>query len=1766
MRRHFRNHYLLIILSIIGALALSACNLGTGGGEATLTPAPSATGAAPTRTLLPDGAIPTQDFITATPLGLPTLPAATAISSFPTAQLPAGATSTQAPVSIIILSPIPGNVASGNVQVLGSASHPSFLQYRLEYGPDPNPNNLWFPITGIIQTPVLNGSLGIWNTNTAASPDGIYQLRLRVFLRDGRQETTTAGNIRVRNQAPTPVPTSTPTIPRPIASFTQDRTSGNAPLVVRFTNQSQGQISSYSWDFGDTGNSNQINPVHTYQSPGVYSVTLRVTGPGGTANVSRQINVTSPSAPNASFNPSTTSGEAPLNVSFTNTTTGNYTSSFWDFGDGETSQQANPSHTFSDVGTYNVILQVSGPGGTSQAVRQITVENPQVPAPVASFQPSVTSGNVPLTVTFNNNTTGETSMILWDFDGDGITDSTDRNPTYVFEQPGEFTVFMTALGPGGQSTTTAEITSSKPVNAPVAGFNVSTNTGNAPLTVSFTNTTSGNVTGYSWDFNNDGIPDSTAQNPTFEFINSGTYTVKLTATGSGGNATAQRIITVTTPMEEPVANFDANPTVGEAPLNVIFTNTSTGDELTFNWDFDDDGITDSTASNPSFEYAEAGTYTASLTVTNPVGEDSHSVEITVEEVIEFLPPTAAFTADPTAGTTPLTVSFTNQSYGEITNYEWDFDGDGITDSTDTSPEFTYEDAGEYTATLRVVGPGGDDVVNTTIQIEALTPPSADFAADFTTGNAPLTVTFTGNASGTVESFAWDLNDDGTPENTTNNVVTYTYNEPGTYTARFTVTGAGQTDTATQEIVVNAPPQAPQPDFEADVTSGTSPLTVTFTNTTDPETYTALAWDFNNDGAVDNSTDNTVEFTYHEPGQYIAVLFLSRDGMTGSANTTITVTEPEAPEAPQTSFSAQPLTGTAPLSVTFTITTEAGTYTSLTWDFDGDGIADNTSDTSAEFTYDVPGDYDVTLTLDNDGANSSSTQTITVSEAAEPPVAAFTADPTSGTVPLTVTFTNTSTGTVDSLSWDFDGDGIVDNTTDGTATFTYDTAGDYNVILTVNGADTSDTISQVISVAAPAQPPVAAFTADPASGTAPLTVTFTNTSTGTVDSLSWDFDGDGTPDNTTDSTVTFAYEVAGDYNATLTVTGAGTSDTISQVISVAAPAQPPVAAFTADPASGTAPLTVAFTNTSTGTIDSLSWDFDGDGTPDNTTDSTVTFAYEVAGDYNATLTVTGAGTSDTISQVISVAAPAQPPVAAFTADPASGTAPLTVTFTNTSTGTIDSLTWDFDGDGIADNTTNDTATFTYDTAGDYNVTLTVNGAGTADVISQIVSVAAPAQPPVAAFTADITSGTAPLTVTFTNTSTGTVESFAWDFNGDGTPDNTTDGTATYTYNAAATFNATLTVTGAGTTDSTSQAITVSAAAEPPVAAFTADPASGTAPLTVTFTNTSTGTVESFAWDFNGDGTPDNTTDSTATFAYEVASDYNVTLTVNGAGTTETTSQTISVAAAEQQSAPTGDLAFVTDRDGNMEIYVANDDGSNPVNVTNDPSQDTDPAWSPDGTQLAFASDRNGNHDIYLLTIADMSLQQLTDDPAEDIQPTWSPDGSKLAFASDRNGDMDIFTMNADGSNQVSLTAETSDDRHPTWSHDNTRIAFQSDRTGNIDIFVLEAENPVNVVQLTADERDDTEPSWSPDSESIVYLSREDADEDVFLVNPISGETVRIMTNDTVESSPAWSADATQIMYVSDAQGDMDLYIMNADGTNAVQITTDGSNEFAPHLKS
>ena len=129
-----------------------------------------------------------------------------------------------------------------------------------------------------------------------------------------------------------------------------------------------------------------------------------------------------------------------------------------------------------------------------------------------------------------------------------------------------------------------------------------------------------------------------------------------------------------------------------------------------------------------------------------------------------------------------------------------------------------------------------------------------------------------------------------------------------------------------------------------------------------------------------------------------------------------------------------------------------------------------------------------------------------------------------------------------------------------------------------------------------------------------------------------------------------------------------------------------------------------------------------------------------------------------------------------------------------------------------------------------------------------------------------------------------------------------------------------------------------------------------------------------------------------------------------------------------------IAFVSERDGNKEIYVMNPDGSEQKNLTNNPAFDGSPSWSPDGKRIAFHSYRDGNREIYVMNPDGTDQKRLTNNPAGDKYPSWSPDGKKIAFSS-WNGKGEIYVINSDGSNQTRLTYNPSKLAHnwlPSWS--------------------------------------------------------------------------------------------------------------------------------------
>lgn len=158
-------------------------------------------------------------------------------------------------------------------------------------------------------------------------------------------------------------------IPPPIAAFAGSPTFGCAPLTVNFTDQSSGDIGSWAWNFGDGGTSTLKNPSHVYGSSGTYTVSLTVTGAGGSDVETKTNFISVSSSPTAAFTASPTSGTAPLTVNFTDQSTGLPTNWSWTFGDGGTATGKNPSHTYTAPGTYTVSLSASNSCGSNSLTK-----------------------------------------------------------------------------------------------------------------------------------------------------------------------------------------------------------------------------------------------------------------------------------------------------------------------------------------------------------------------------------------------------------------------------------------------------------------------------------------------------------------------------------------------------------------------------------------------------------------------------------------------------------------------------------------------------------------------------------------------------------------------------------------------------------------------------------------------------------------------------------------------------------------------------------------------------------------------------------------------------------------------------------------------------------------------------------------------------------------------------------------------------------------------------------------------------------------------------------------------------------------------------------------------------------------------------------------------------------------------------------------------------------------------------------------------------
>jgi Tol biopolymer transport system component/polyisoprenoid-binding protein YceI len=264
---------------------------------------------------------------------------------------------------------------------------------------------------------------------------------------------------------------------------------------------------------------------------------------------------------------------------------------------------------------------------------------------------------------------------------------------------------------------------------------------------------------------------------------------------------------------------------------------------------------------------------------------------------------------------------------------------------------------------------------------------------------------------------------------------------------------------------------------------------------------------------------------------------------------------------------------------------------------------------------------------------------------------------------------------------------------------------------------------------------------------------------------------------------------------------------------------------------------------------------------------------------------------------------------------------------------------------------------------------------------------------------------------------------------------------------------------------------------------------------------------------------------------------------------------------------GLLAFLSQRDGNEELYLASTSGAAPVRLTSSPADESGIAWSPDGSKIAFVSGAElmsaRNAEIYVVDLEALTPgaapTRLTDNQAGDYSPTWSPDASRIAFVSERDGNSEIYVMNADGSAPTRLTRNAWRDSQPVWSPDGARIAFVSgdERT---DIYVLNADGS-DQVKLTDSFAADHDPAWSPDGSRIAFVSG-DRNTEIHMIDADGSQNRQLTSASGLDVSPVWSPDGGTIAFRSHRDGNSEIYVMNADGSGQINLTNHPADDEFP----
>jgi gliding motility-associated-like protein len=719
-----------------------------------------------------------------------------------------------------------------------------------------------------------------------------------------------------------------------------------APALIQYNNLSTG-ANSYAWAFGDGGTSSQANPSHTYNANGWYTVTLVATSSFGCKDtiVKPQYMKVYDLVLDAGAIPA--QGCVPLDVQFgtatyTNTPfpVGPYpygtASTSWDFGDGNTSTDPSPMHTYTTIGTYTVHCTVVTDNGCTQVDSFVIHVGPKPNTFFTAAPPIVCNHD---TVFFSNQTTGATNYV-WDFGDGGSSGAT--NPYHIYTTSGTYTITLHAYNNGCDSAYTVD--SMILIHPPTAIFHAVYNC-DTPLLVKFYDTATIEATSRVWHFGDGGT--STSIMPVHTYSALGNYNVTLITYNSIYGCTDTMTLPIT--LIDPVLTFSTPDTAICRHDSITFNPVYTGISLGYAWYINNSFV--DTFTNQGYRFHQNGLYKVKVIATDIHGCLDSAVR---NNYVLVAKPTADFIAQPTVGCLPLTVAFTETSTNTPGAYSvtrvWDF-GNGNTSTVNTAgTSQTYTAPGFYDVQMIVtdnVGCSDTLMKNDYIEVRQ---PVANFVANDTNACIGQGIVFANTSTGVSLSSQWDFGDGGS-----SNIgsPTYAYSNTGTYTVRLIVTdpsGCKDTILKVNHVIITKPDAS---FLMSDTLAICPPLNVIFTNTsTGASSY---VWTFG------NSTGSTLQNptgVYPDPGIYsIQMISINGQGCADTAFGSANVLGYAG------GLSYTPLTGCAPLQVDFTA--NLTNVPSIVWDF-SDGVTIPATGPTTSHTYLTPGAYVPKLIL-SDGS-------------------------------------------------------------------------------------------------------------------------------------------------------------------------------------------------------------------------------------------------------------------------------------------------------------------------------------------------------------------------------------------------------------------------------------------------------------------------------------------------------------------------------------------------------------------------------------------------------------------------------------------------------------------------------------------------------------------------------------------------------------------------------------------------------------------------------